>query len=125
MKTLALLALLCPASAFAADFAIACTPPTQFEDGTTIPSSPPLTFNLYAADGTKPMTKIATSTLSCRFPRTNIPAGDHFYQVTAVFEGAESSRAPVLPLIVNVSATGVVSVRLRLPKAATGIGLDQ
>lgn len=109
-----LVLLLLPAVALAADVSLTCQPPTQFEGGTAIPAGTTITFTLYGADAGKPLAKLASGT-TCSFQRANVSVGDHQYQVTATVNGAESDRAPSVPLLVNVSRAGIVTTRKYIP----------
>lgn len=71
---------------------ISFTRPTQFTDGTTIPTGTTITYNVYqGARGSTSKTRVGTITGTSTTINSGLQPGEYCWQVTTVANGAESA----------------------------------
>jgi hypothetical protein len=96
VKRLALLAALAAPVALGAQWdqvQLDWSSPTRFADGSLIPSTSTISYNLYAARKGETKTVIVSGIKDTGMLRTGIPVGEWCWQLTAVVGGVESDRS--------------------------------
>jgi len=119
------------ASAYATDLTVACTAPTKFTDGTSIPAGTTITYNLYGAlQGQSKVLLTPTPLATCQSVRTSVKPGTQCYEATAIIGGIESAHT--LETCVAVAAPApqppgqpTVTVSAIAPTAYSVIKSDQ
>lgn len=95
---------------------LAWTAPTQYTDGTAIPSSVTITYNVYQGTSTTNLSKVATGvTALTSIISTGLSDGVAYYwSVTAVANGLESAQVtPVSKVFSPGTPGGVISLQVK------------
>lgn len=93
---------------------VSWTPPTKYTDGTPIPASVAVTYNLYAKLGSAPYVKIRSATANTTISSGPYPVGQvNCYQVSSIANEVEGARtaeacAPVRGLAPGLATTIVI-----------------
>jgi hypothetical protein len=84
--------------------------PTQYTDGTTIPSTVALTYNVYAKLGGAAETKIRAAITGTSITAGAYPVGQsNCYTITVLANGVESARSAEACAVVQALATKAVT----------------
>lgn len=90
---------------------ISWTPPTQYSDGSAVPSTVVLTYNLYAKLGTAAEVKLGSGLSTSVFTTAAMPVGQrNCYTITVLADGIESPRSAEACGVIAGLATKPVTV---------------
>lgn len=111
---------------WATNLTVTCQPTLTNADGTAIPSTATITYNIYGAPQGAPLQLLTPTPLtSCSSLRTNVNVGVSCYSATEIVAGQESAQAvppvckTVAPPIPN--APSLVTITVSVPTAANTI----
>lgn len=96
------LALTLSGIASATDLTLSWAAPTSFTNGTAIPASSVITYNVYGANQGSPLVLLQSGITSLTNVRTNVDVGSKCYSVTDTVAGVESAQ--VSQICVTVAA---------------------
>lgn len=92
--------------------------PTQYVDGTIIPATVAITYNVYATMGTSAEVKLRTAVAGTSISISALPVGqNNCYAVTVLLNGSnESARSPsVCGLVASLASKSVTTVVVQSP----------
>jgi hypothetical protein len=112
------LLLVCGASfaqAAAPSAAITITAPTTYADGTPIPSTVPITYNLYQGTSATTLVKVASglTTLTTTVTTGLVDGQTYFWAVTAVAGGLEGAKSNVASKVFAAVPPGSVTITVQ------------
>jgi len=96
-----LLALTLSSIVSATDLTLSWAAPTSFTDGTAIPSTTAISYNVYGAVQGQPLVVLQSGVTALSNVRSNVSAGTRCYAVSAVVNGNESAQTAPICVTVN------------------------
>lgn len=94
---------------------LAWAAPTTYSDGTSIPSSVAITYNVYQGASASSLTQVATAVTSITDTiTTGLSDGvTYFWSVTAVANGLEGAQSNVVSKVFPAVAPGTVTLTVK------------